>query len=79
MTEVLGGQRVAWLDQRAPSVDPRQDLLDRWGAALAHGDVDEVDRLVHQSHADWDEVATAGLLGTMLGLVVPSTPNGLVA
>jgi hypothetical protein len=48
-------------------VDVRRDTIDRWSAAFARGDTDEVARLVRQSRTDHVWLAASGQLGPMLG------------
>jgi hypothetical protein len=48
-------------------VDVRRDTIDRWSAAFARGDADEVARLVRQSRTDHVWLAASGQLGPMLG------------
>jgi hypothetical protein len=57
------------------AVTAAKDTLDSWGAALEHGDDVEVDRLVRQSRADRNGLATSGQRGTMLGQVAPSVSD----
>jgi len=68
----------SWLAGAAP--EPPFDTIDRWGAAMAAQDVDEVDRLVRCSRDVRLEDARAGRLGTMLGgAATAADPLGAVA
>ena len=58
--------------QSAERPDPQWDVIDRWAAALAQGDVDEVDRLVRHSRFVRLEEATSGRLGAMVGQLDPA-------
>jgi hypothetical protein len=54
------------------AADPdRRNALDCWGAALARGDVAEVDRLVRQSRIDRLHVGSERL-GTLSGQADPT-------
>jgi hypothetical protein len=55
------------VDSAVELVDARRDTIDRWSAAFARGDDDEVARLVRQSRTDHVWVAASGQLGPMLG------------